>query len=269
MSEELMTAAVCWEMNASVSVSFAHTAKDLFYFCPDPCCLVEVVPAKKVNYFFRAPQSHVPGCVNEKKKTTESPLPRMAQSRPLSLPPQIIPSHLGVLPKRRKSIRPSREEMHSLAMQVRSTPVLYPGTLHEVIDAWNSMNTTERHQQSLQIAGHARTYFDAFVPFSGAKGQLAALKYDHLIAFGLASVSYYLDSFYVATLSRFDVDNEFVPIRVRVRPDDPDYKKLKHGQKVMLFLHGTVTAISRQGKYVEVQRGDEYSGFIIKPASIP
>ncbi|WP_460158799.1 hypothetical protein [Pseudomonas sp. S3_E11] len=55
MNDELMVSAVCWEMDAAVSASFAHAVKvteEFLFFCPE--CLVDVVASisTKKNFFF-------------------------------------------------------------------------------------------------------------------------------------------------------------------------------------------------------------------------
>lgn len=260
MSNELMTAAICWEIGAKISVEFAYHAKDLFYFCPEANCLAEVVPAKINNAFFRAPGSHALGCANEKKKTTESPVPTTPISRESTVPPPPIPSHLGPIAKARKGTRPSKAQMHQLALRNRSAPLLQPGTFQEVVNAWCSMDgVSARKSHPLHIASQPQTYFDAFSPLSHVSKE-GALNSDRKILYGHATVSDYNRSFYVTTKTWFKVGEKVLPIKIRVRSSDVLYPYLKDGQEVMLFLHGLIPALD---KYIEIQPTDAYSGMVI------
>ncbi|MGE8100337.1 hypothetical protein [Pseudomonas fluorescens] len=265
MTDELMTTAVCWEMDANASVSFAYTARDLFYFCPNPRCLVEVVPAKINNVFFRAPESHVSGCINEKKKTTASSIPVVPMQRHSPPPPQIIPSHLGAIAKGHKATKPTLAQMRSLAMQIQAAPALHPGTLREVVDAWWLMSKIDRRQCPLHIAARALTYFDAFGQFGVASRDIASLECERIIAFGQASVTLFKNTFSVTTWRKFNAGGKSLPIKVRVRSGDPDFAYLAPGQHVTLFLHGVTPAPDSQQKYFEMQTSNAYNGFVIKP----
>lgn len=260
MSNELMTAAICWDIGAKISVEFAYQAKDLFYFCPEANCLAEVVPAKINNAFFRALASHAPGCANEKKKTTESPAPTAPFSRKSTVPPLPIPSHLGPIAMARKGTRPSEAQMRDLALRCRVAPLHHPGTFQEVVNAWCSMDgVSARRSHPLHIASQPQTYFDAFSPLSHVSKE-EALSSDRKILYGHAFVSDYNHSFYVTTKTRFKVGEKVLPIKIRVRSSDVLYPYLKDGQEVMLFLHGLIPPLD---KYIEIQPEDAYSGMLI------
>lgn len=260
MSNELMTTAICWEISAKVSVESAYHAKDLFYFCPDANCLAEVVPAKIINAFFRAPGSHVPGCANEKQKTIDSPVPSAPISRKSTVPPRPIPTHLGPIEKPRKANRPTVEEMHALALQSHLEPLRHHGTLQEVVDAWCAMEDLDaRRSHSLHIASQPQTYFDAFSPLSH-EGKEGTPSSDRKILYGFASVSYFKHSFYVATKTKFKVGEKTLPIRIRIRPNHALYPCLVDEQEVMLFLHGHIPEL---GNHIEIQPTDAYSGMVI------
>lgn len=243
-----------------MSVEFAYHAKDLFYFCPEANCLAEVVPAKINNAFFRAPDSHAPGCVNEKKKSTESPVSTTPISRKSTVPPPPIPSHLGPIAKARKEARPSVEQMHELALRSRLASLLHPGTLQEVVAAWCSMDdVSARKSHPLHIASQPKTYFDAFSPLSH-EGKEGTLNADRKILYGDASVSDFNHSFYVTTKTKFKVGERVLPIKIRIRSSNSLYPYLKGGQEVKLFLHGLIPALD---KYIEIQPVDAYSGMVI------
>jgi len=255
-----MTAAICWEIGTKVSVEFAYHAKDLFYFCPEANCLAEVIPAKIDNTFFRAPGSHAPGCANEKKKTTESPVPTTSIPRKSIVPQPPIPSHLGPIAKARKGARPSVEQMHALALRSRLEPLRHPGTFQEVVNAWCSMDdVSARKSHPLHIASQPQTYFDAFSPLSHESKE-GTLNSDRKILYGHASVSDFNHSFYVTTKTKFKVGEKVLPIKIRIRSGDVLYPYLKDGHEVMLFLHGLIPALD---KYIEIQPTDAYGGMVI------
>lgn len=260
MSSELMTVAVCWEVEAKVAVEFAYHAKELFYFCPEANCLVEVIPAKINNAFFRAPGSHAPGCANEKKKTTESPVASAPISRKSTVPPRPIPSHLGPVAKVRRGSRPSVAQMHELALRTRVEALLHHGTFLDVVNAWCSMDdVSARRSHPLHIASQAQTYFDAFGPLSH-EGKEGALNATQKILYGYASVSEFNHSLYVTTKTKFKVGEKALPIKIRIRSSDALYPYLKNGQEVMLFLHGFIPKLER---YIEIRPVDAYSGMVI------
>lgn len=265
MTEELMTAAVCWDMDSCVSVNFAYSAKDLFYFCPDPSCLAEVVPVQINNTFFRAPKSHVSGCINEKKTTTPSSVPVAPKSRHSPLPPQIVPSHLGTIAKKRKATKPSRHEMSSLAQKIQKNSVpQHPGTLREVVDAWWLMDANAHPQQPLHIAAQDLTYSSAFGSIGNPTGDISLLNCARIILKGSASVNFFNGSYYAVTGFKFKFGDKSLPIRVRVKSDNPEFHKLANVKSVELFLHGAIPVINGQERYFEIQSNDDYTGFVIK-----
>lgn len=269
MTEELMTSAVCWEHGAAVSVDFAHTDRDLYYFCPDPTCLVRVVPAKLKNFYFRAPESHVPGCVNEKQSTNSSPVPMAPQVRHALLPAPIIPTHLGPLARKAKtSHKPTMSERRALASQVKAAPVLHPGTLQEVVDAWSTMSHADRNTHRLQIAGNTLTYFDAFGAMGQAGGDIALLRCKSIISFGSATVRSHGDSYYISSRSRFDAGDTKLSITIRVKPSDPYFSRLENvlGGVSLLMLHGVDLVVRNQKNYFDFPLFDPpnpYAGFAL------
>ncbi|KJZ33764.1 hypothetical protein [Pseudomonas fluorescens] len=263
MIDELMTTAVCWDMKANVSVEFAHTAEYFFYFCPDLICLERVVPVVRKNYFFRAPQAHAPGCHYEKKRVEASSVPGVPKQRESLLPPSIIPSHLGKISPPRQRKLPSKSEMRSLSEQIKTEPPLHPGTLQEVIDSWLAMSTAVRSEHPLVINGRTLDYFTAFSAFNSAKDDPSLLVNRQTIAFGMATVSHFINDFYITSRCKFLVGEQYLPIKIRVRPGDPDFDSLADKQNVLLFIYGNIALHSAERKWVEMQRPDAYSGFVI------
>lgn len=263
MAVELMTSAVCWDMDANVSAAFAHTAKELFYFCP--CCLRKVAASVSTlgNFFFMAPDSHKEGCVNEKAKPQPSAIAGVQTSGPAASPQALIPTHLGKPAKRRKPADPSPAEMEALVLRVQADWPMLPGTLAEVVDAWSSMTTSARHQTPLSIAGQQLSYFDAFTQLSSTQKDITLLGCDRIITFAPATVSVLTHAVLVATWFKFDTQNKPVPIRAKMKPTDPAAAQLTNGQKVKLFLHGPAPTLNAQQTYFEMAHATAYSGFVV------
>lgn len=264
MTEELMISAICWELQGNVSVEFAHE-NDLYFFCPDQRCLAEVIPAKKKNYFFRAPQSHASGCQNEKKKTESGSLSGVRKQFAADEPVSVVPSHLGKLPKQDKKSRPSVEQMRTLAIQVRTSPIQHPGTLEEVIDAWHRMSINKRHSTSLDIGGQALNYFSAFAAFSALTDDVDKLTTGLHIAFGDAKVNLFKGDYYVKSLCKFKDHTPAKPLIFRVRQGHSLFNELKDGQTVSLFVRGPVSIRSAERNSVDLQCRDAYSGIVVRP----
>ncbi|QBZ89317.1 hypothetical protein EPZ47_11565 [Pseudomonas viciae] len=268
MNDELMVSAVCWEMDAAVSASFAHAVKvteEFLFFCPE--CLVDVVASisTKKNFFFRAPKLHRLGCKNEKRQSDSTLPARYPVNRTSPDPEPIIPSHLGDLPKRRKKKKPSMPERQTLAKSIQPGAVLHPGTLREVVDAWFTMNIDHRKHCLLTVGSTQMTYYDAFALLSSG-GDISTLGCAVNVVFGSASVNKYGDSFYVTTRSKFKFGEQMLPIKARVRPSDPDFDLLKDGRKsVQIFAHGSTPIPDSQIRYFHPPAATRYTGFVIKP----
>ncbi|OMQ29735.1 hypothetical protein [Pseudomonas putida] len=266
MNDELMVSAICWEMDAAVSASFAHAAPKtdgLLFFCPD--CLVDVAASisKKQNFFFKAPTLHKPGCDNEKRQS-KSTLAGDPAKQPSANPETIIPSHLGELPKRRKQKKPSMSERQALAESIQPCVILHPGTLREVVDAWFTMTMSERKEYLLTVSGTQMTYYDAFA-FLNSGGDISSLGCAETVVVGSASVNEHGD-FYVTTRSKFKNGEQMLPIKARVLSSNPDFNLLKDGRKdVHIFLHGATPILNSWGKYFHPPAATLYTGFVIKP----
>lgn len=262
MNSELMIVAVCWEIGASVSVEYARNNAALFYFCPEPNCLEPVIPVQgKVNIFFRAPGRHVSGCVHEKETTQASAFSGKRSVFPVATPPDIVPSHLGMVPVVSRRAMPTRAQMLALVHQVRISPVIHPGTLQEVVNVWRAMSVSERHQYQLTIANQKTSYFNAFTLLSQAGGNLSAVN-NSSIASGPASVEAYEGIFFIKTFHKFTDGVNRARIRVTVRSKDACFAHLEHGQTLTLFLH-TTPAINSKGFFFEIPPSTPYSGFVI------
>ncbi|MBX8539216.1 hypothetical protein K5D56_09285 [Pseudomonas cichorii] len=267
MNDELMVSAICWEMDAVVSASFAHSVKmteDFLLFCPD--CLVDVAASisKKKNYFFMAPGLHKPGCQNEKRQSGSTLPARYPVNRTSADPEPVIPSHLGELPKRRKQKKPSMAERQALAKNIQPGAVLHPGTLREVVDAWSTMSVNDRKLRPLTVGGTQMTYYDAFA-FMSSGGDISSLGCAETVVVGSATSNKYGD-FYVTTRSKFKIGDQMLPIKARVRPGDPDFSLLEGGRKdFQIFLHGATPNLTSGKSYFHPPASTPYTGFVIKP----
>ncbi|CAN7678992.1 hypothetical protein [Pseudomonas sp. LjRoot263] len=270
MTDELMVSAVCWELDAAVSASFAHTVKvteNLLFFCPE--CLVDVAASisTRKNFFFKAPKLHRPGCKHEKRQTDSNLPARDLVDRHSPQPDPIIPSHLGALPKHRKKSKPSMSERQALAERLQPSVVLHPGTLREVVDAWSTMSMGDRKTRPLTVGNTQLTYFDAFDLLNRAGGDISALGCAGAVVFGPASVNLYGGSFYVTSWSKFNIGGKALAIKARVRPGDPDFDLLEDGQKgVVIFLHGATPTPNPQVSYLLPPTVTPHTGFVIKKA---
>lgn len=263
MITELMTTAVCWDMEDNVSAEYAHCNKELYYFCPEPNCLEEVKAVKKTNNFFRAPNRHVAGCANEKESTESSPIPGEQRKIAPAVQPTIIPSHLGGVPALRKKATPNREEMLKLAEKVKSSPAIHPGTLQDVVDAWKNLRMDDRRNHRLHINNQASNYFDAFVPLSHATANLSSTNWSSTILFGTATVEFFNGSFYIKTFSKLINGNIKAPLRVRVRPGQSYFDLLKDDETITLFIHSPIPTLEAKRRFFEIQASTQYTGFAI------
>lgn len=262
MGSDLMTVAVCWEIGANVSVEYARNNLTLYYFCPEPNCLEPVISIQgKVNIFFRAPGRHAAGCVHEKESIQASAVPGKQRIFAVATPSTIIPSHLGMIPAVSKRAMPTRAQMLALVQKVQASPVIHPGTLQEVVDAWRIMSVNERHQYQLTISNKKTSYFNAFTLLSQAGGNLSAVN-NSSIALGPAAVESSGDYFFIKTYNKFTDGVNRARIRVVVRSNDARFAHLTHGQTLTLFLHTTPT-INSKGSFFEIPPSTLYSGFVI------
>lgn len=264
MAAELMTTAVCWDMDMKVSARFARDNKDFFYFCPDCLEKVDAKISERGNFFFRAPNKHQEGCANEKAQSDDSAVSGERRREPAYVPPPLTPSHLGKIALPRKKKQPSPNEMRELVNKIKAAPVLNPGTLAEVVDAWSSMTASERHQTPLSIAGQLLNYFTAFAEINPFVKNVSSLGCKQVITYTQATISFSSRGALVVTWRKFSTQNKPVPIRAEMAVSDPAVKGLTKGQHVKLFLHGPAPTLNADQTYFEMQNANEYSGFIVR-----
>ncbi len=110
MRKELLTTALCWELQAKVSVEYARTRSRLMYYCAVPDCVATLSTAQRHNLYFRAENRHKHGCANDTEKAEEPEVPGVSKPRSSVVPERPIPTVLGnaTTPERRWS--PTAEE---------------------------------------------------------------------------------------------------------------------------------------------------------------
>lgn len=267
MREELMTEALCWELEAKVTAEYAYTRKNLTYFCPEENCLVEVRPKKLKNTYFYAPNLHEPGCINEAATAQPSPHPGQPNPKPSPAPAPQIPTILGAGPVPRPRGRPTKADLLKLAQRARILPVSQPGTLEEVVAAWAAMSSNERANHPLSIAGQNYNYVTAFSFLANANPDIIHLDCRGRIVFGAAKVTVGGLYYFVSTRKTFDHQAARLPIRLDVTKNSPLLANVPGlvGQHVTLFWHGNIPSIARSGAAFLIHPipGQIYEGAIV------
>jgi hypothetical protein len=244
MRDELMTEALCWEVESKITANYAYRAKttfDLACYCPNEICLVRVHPKKRVNTYFYAPEKHVAGCPNEARSTEPSPYPGQPKPRAPEEPPEVMPNLLGPgLTVKKKSRAPTSAELLQLAKAVGALPARHPGTLEEVIDAWAHMAPDERASQLLTIANQDLTYETAFTFLGSVADDIESLNPHERIIFGAATVVELNNCFLIESRKRFRHESGKLPLRLvsNKRTPVPDYLPTLVDQRTTLFWHG-------------------------------
>lgn len=185
--DRMQTFAFCFENQAVEPAQSAHQHKEDHYFCPEENCLIEVRPAHRKNFFFRARKGrlHNPKCCYYKEPTEETGNGD-PQPRPTPNPCTPIPTQLGP-PERRMAWRePTREELLAMIQQANNRPHLVSGTLEEVVSAWENMTQDERANSPLLIGNEQLSYSDAFVFLATATDQVTQLPWGNRILYGAA-----------------------------------------------------------------------------------
>lgn len=274
MRDELMTEALCWELEAKITAEYARAAKatgDLFaFYCPHEICLVKVHAQTRRNTYFYARKRHVKGCPNEASSTEPSPHPSTPKPRPPQVRKNPIPNLLGPQPSLVPKPRvPTQTELQQLSRAVRDVPALHPGTLEEVVDAWKQMTPTERSLQALRIGSHGLTYESAFTFVRDMKRpcDIATLKLDARIIFGSASVRTWEHLVLIESSKKFLADTTEVPLRLSVKLDGaPAWLTDLVGQTVTLFWHGVSPELApkKNGFRFKVDLDSPFAGIVLR-----
>lgn len=268
MTDELLTTALCWEIGQRISADYAHARPSLSFYCPDKTCLARVVPAKIRNVFFRAPGRHEHGCRWEKDVSEKSAAPGVSQPKPSPLLPAVSPTCLGPSLAIMRRLPPTIAELRLLAERVEQAPIMHPGTLTDVVDAWCAMNAADRPDYPLIIAEHSANYATAFrfLPQSGPG--IATLDSDRHIVFGAAIVKVGRSFIFVTTLKKFDSANGRKAISIRVPRTARSAAGLAQlvDASVTAFWHGPAPVEDQRADYFSAPAPDEalYAGLVVK-----
>ena len=250
MRDELLTTALCWEMQSKVSVEYARTRSYLTYYCAEPNCIVDLTTARRKNLYFIANARHVPGCKNDTEQADKPVVPGLPKPRPSIVPECPIPTVLGSASPTVGG-KPSAEERRALALKVAQDPVYQSGTLEEVVSAWIALsNDKKRQSHLLSIRGLDLDYKSAFKFITNNDSDVSHLECQRQIVFGAATVSTLKDFLFVQTLKRFDYENTKIQLRLQIKTNDALHGNLLNlvGKKVTLFWHGEIPLLSRSGK---------------------
>ena len=273
MRDELMTEALCWELETKITAEYARAAKatgDFAFYCPHEICLVKVHAQTRRNTYFYAPKRHVRGCPNEAPSTEPSLHPGVPKPRPAQVRKTPIPNLLGPQPGLKpKSSPPTQAELQQLSRAVREVPALHPGTLEEVVDAWMQSIPEERGLQALTIGNHNLTYDSAFTFVRDLRRpcDITALKPDAQIIFGAATVRTWEHLVLIESSKKFSVDATEVPLRLSVKMNEaPVWLTDLVGQTVTLFWHGVSPELAprKNGFRFKVDLDSPYAGIALR-----
>jgi len=248
MRKELLTTALCWELQAKVSVEYARTKKRFMYYCAEPDCVATLSTAQRHNLYFYAEDRHKTGCKNDTERSEEPELPGMSKPRQSVVPERPIPTIFGngPTPERRRS--PTAEERRALAVKLEAEPVLEPGTLEEVVSAWSALSSDEeRHSHPLRIRNLELTYKSAFSFLAYADPDVSRLDCQNKIIFGAAKVSDWQGFIFVNTLKKFVCEDKKISLRLQTNSNNmlPEYLTNLVNREVTLFWHGDIPIISK------------------------
>ncbi|MGU7813678.1 hypothetical protein [Burkholderia sp. AW49-1] len=276
MRDELMTEALCWQLESKVTAEYAYAARTKYEFtcyCPHEACLAKVYPKQRVNTYFYAPNRHAAGCPNEARSTESSLNPDSPKPRPSDVPAKPIPNVLGSGPTiKQKSRAPTKDELLQLAAVVRALPALHPGTLEEVIDAWARMTPSERAVQPLAVANRNLTYATAFTFLGNAPDDIDSLNVRERIIFGAATVVELDYCYLIESRKRFQYEAKKFPLRMVLNKRNlaPDYLSEIVDKKATLFLHGVAAKFDGIGNVFRstVDSGSPYTGIVLKEGEL-
>ncbi|MBF0095637.1 MAG: hypothetical protein HQL34_13965 [Alphaproteobacteria bacterium] len=274
--ERMQIEAFCFESQAIEPAQSAHQHAGDHFFCPEEFCLVEVRPAKIKNFFFRALKGklHHPEC-RYHKDPKEDNGPGDPRPQPTPDPQTLIPTRLGPPGRRVPWKRPSLEELLVLVQGAKRRPALVPGTLEEVVSAWQGMTEAERLAAPLTISDQQMNYGDAFVFLAKAGDEVTDLPWGERIIFGAAVFRHgkakgYL---FVNPVRRLVLRDERLPFGLIVRPehhegrDDRAYvRDIPDESRGTLFWRGPSPQPTSDGKRLDLSPPDDelYHGFALR-----
>jgi hypothetical protein len=276
MRDELMTEALCWQVESKVNADYAYKAKaafDITCYCPNEVCLVKVHPKKRINTYFYAPERHVAGCPNEARSTEPSMYPGGSHPRPADEPRKPVPNLLGPGPTiRKKTAEPTREELLQLAVAIRTLPAYYPGTLEEVIDAWIQLTPGERALHPLTIGNQHLTYETAFTFLGSVSDEIGSLNPRERIIFGASTVREADYSFLIESRKRFLHEAKKLPLLLVSSKKKvlPDYLPTLAGKRATLFWHGAIPGLTdkKNAFRFDLDSSSPYAGIALRSGEL-
>ncbi|MGF6371938.1 hypothetical protein OKW40_004688 [Paraburkholderia sp. RAU6.4a] len=245
MRDELMTKALCWELEKMITVEYARAVRateDWVFYCPHEICLTNVHTRTWKNTYFAARPRHVSGCPDEAPSSESSIIPGAPKCKPVQVREKPIPNLLGPQPAlKQKSRAPTKEELLQLSRAVRHISALYPGTLEEVVDAWIRIAPKERDQRALTIGNQELTYKSSFRFLGGASDDVNSLDPYRQIIFGAATVERWKQWILVKSRKKFSAGEATVPLRLAVKQDEaPCWLPELVDRPATLFWHGVI-----------------------------
>lgn len=276
MREELMTEALCWDLQAKITADYAHAAKtsfELSCYCPYDVCLAPVSAKRLTNAFFLAPGRHVAGCPNEARSSEPSMNPGPPMPKPRETPVKRIPNLLGPGPTI-KSPRnaPTIDELRQLAAKVRALPAIFPGTLEHVVDAWANLPPGERASHPLKVGGQDLNYDTAFTFLATAAEKIDSLRFDTRIIYGAATVVALDYCYMIETRKRFSSETGKLPLRLisKKRSTVPAYLPDLVNQTATLFCHGVTPQLAEKKNAIrfDVDADTPYAGIALRAGQL-
>lgn len=271
MRDELMTEALCWELEKMITAEYAHAVKaaeDWIFYCPHEICLTSVHPRTRKNTYFAARARHISGCPDEAPSSESSLVPGVAKRRPAQVRKKPIPNLLGPLPAlKRKSRAPTKEELLVLSRAARHVSALHPGTLEEVVDAWIQLFPKERDERALTIGGHELTYKSAFKFLAGTSDDITSLDSHKQIIFGAATVERWKQWILVKSRKKFSSGKVTVPLRLAVNEDHaPCWLAQLVNRPATLFWHSAIPELNskRDAYRFKVDFEKLHAGFTVR-----
>jgi len=275
--ERMQTEAFCFESQSIEPAQSAHQHHEDHFFCPEEICLVEVKPAKRKNFFFRALKGrlHHPDCCYYKEPIEDNG-PGDPKPKPTPDPQPLIPTRLGSPGRRVPWRKPSREELLTLIQGAKRQPVLVTGTLEEVVSAWESIPNAERPAMPLMIGNEQMNYRDAFVFLATVGESFAELSWENRIIFGAADSSpgKAAGFLFVNSVKKFSCRDERLRLGLIVRPEHHDdqtdrayIRDIPIPSRGTLFWRGPPPQLTPDGKRLTLQPPDDlrYHGFALRP----
>lgn len=239
--DRMQTFAYCFESQAVEPAQSAHQHKKDHYFCPEENCLIEVRPAHRKNFFFRARKGrlHNPRCCYYKEPTEETGTGDH-QLRPTADPCTPIPTQLGPPERRRAWREPTREELLTMIQQANNRPHLVSGTLEEVVSAWENMTQDDRAISPLLIGNEQLSYSDAFVFLATVIDQVAQLPWGNRILYGASDFNEgrYPGIIFVNSVRRLISEEHRFALSLMLRQKTIQKEQIERTSRTSPYPHG-------------------------------